>query len=135
MRSNTLFAVLLTCMALTIGSAYGQTMARVHIPFDFSVGDSTLPAGEYTASPVFAGNRTVLAIRSLDGHQQIIVQTSAAETAKTPNENKMVFRHYGDQYFLSRIWVEGQALALPVGNREREMARSTKVQEASLLGK
>jgi hypothetical protein len=134
MKPTTLFAVLLIGMTLAVGSAFGQSTARVQIPFDFSIGNSMLPAGEYTVSPLVEGG-TVLTIRSLDGRRQMFVQTSAAESANAPSETKLVFRRYGDQYFLSQIWVEGQALALPVGNREREMARSTKVQEASLLGK
>jgi hypothetical protein len=133
MKRNMLFAVLV--LGLTTGSAFGQTLTRVNIPFEFSIGNSTLPAGEYTVGPVFAGNSTVLAIHSLDWRKQIVMQTSAAESAKGPSENKLVFRRYGDQYFLSQIWAKGQALALPVSNREREMARNTQVQEALIRGK
>jgi hypothetical protein len=135
MKPKMLFAVLVIGMTLAVGSAFGQTMARANIPFDFSIGNSPLPSGEYTVSPAFEGHNTVLVIRSADWRQQVIVQASAAESAKTLRENKLVFRRYGDQYFLSKIWVRGQALALPTGHREREMARSTQVQEASIRGK
>jgi hypothetical protein len=135
MKPNMLFAVLVIAMTLTVGSAFGQTVAQVNIPFDFSIGNSTLPAGEYTLNRFLFGNNTVLAIRSSDGHRQISVHTNPAESAKTASENKLVFRRYGEQQFLSEIWVNGQKLTLPVSNREREMALSTKVQEASIRGK
>jgi hypothetical protein len=134
MKPKMLFVVLVIGMTLAVGSAFGQTMARANIPFDFNIGNSTLPSGEYTVSPVFAGNNTVLIIRSADWRQQVAVPASAAESAKTPRDNKLVFRRYGDQYFLSKIWVRGQALTLPTSHREREMARSTQVQEASIRG-
>jgi hypothetical protein len=137
MKPNTLFAVLLIGLTLTVGSAFAQTMTRVAIPFDFNIGNSMLPAGEYTFSRLFAGNSDVLAIRSMDGRQQVVVQTSAAESAKTPSESKLVFRRYGSEFFLSQIWLGGQEVVhvLAVSDHEREMARGTKVQEASIVGK
>jgi hypothetical protein len=137
MKRNMLFVVLLVGMTLTVKSAFGQSTARVRIPFDFSIGSSALPAGEYTVSALSAENDAVLAIRSLDGGHQMFVQTISTESGKTSNENRLIFHRYGDQYFLSQIWVGGQAVGrmLPVSNREREMAHRTIVQEASILGK
>ena len=134
MKTNMLLAVLVGGLTLTVGSTFGQIRERFDIPFDFSIGNSTLPAGEYTAGPASPGNSGVLDIRSLDLRQQILV-TGRAESAKTPNKNKLVFRCYGDQCFLSQISLQGQILVLPVDNREHEMARSTRVQEASIPGK
>lgn len=136
MKPNMTFAVLLG-MALVVGSAFGQTMVRAQIPFDFTVGNSTLPAGEYVVSQFVPGDGTVMEIRSANSGAHIYVQTSATESAKAPAENKLVFRRYGDQYFLSQIWNERQLVGrgLPISDRERELARGTLVQEASIPGK
>jgi hypothetical protein len=114
---------------------FGQSTARVIVPFDFSVGNATLPAGEYTVGRIFAEDTTALAIRSIDGQRQIIVLDSVAESEKTPSENKLVFRRYGDQYFLSQIGVGAARRNLRVNDHEREIARGAKVQEASIRGK
>jgi hypothetical protein len=137
MKLNMRIAVLLIGTMLAAGSALSQTMMHVDIPFGFNVGDSRLPAGEYTVSPLDARTGDVLVISSVDGRQQIFVQTSAAESANPAGENKLVFRCYGNQHYLSQIWIGEQAVRhiLAVNNREREMARSARVQEASILAK
>ena len=136
MKGHRLFGALVLGMTLAIGSAFGQTLANANIPFDFKIGNATLAAGQYEVGQVVtAGNDTMLAIRSLDGHKNIMVKTSAAGTTKGTRENKLVFRRYGDQYFLSQVWTQGKTLELPVSHREREMARSTQAQVASISGK
>jgi hypothetical protein len=55
----------------------------------------------------------------------MIVNSNAAESHKPANKTKLVFNRYGDQYFLSEIWVEGatRGRELPKTGREKEMAR------------
>jgi hypothetical protein len=132
MKSKTLLAALVISMTLTVGSAFGQTLGRVNIPFDFSVGNSNLPAGEYTVNQIF-DRGAVLAIRSADGRRQIPLPASTAEYSKTLGENKLVFRCYGDQHVLSQIWTHGRAVVLPARKGEHEMARSSQVQVIAVL--
>ena len=70
------------------GSAYAQSSesVRAKVPFDFKVGQATLPAGEYNLKYDPADARGVLTVRSADGHHEAFVLTEAVDARKgTPN--------------------------------------------------
>lgn len=93
-------------LAATVVSANGQTtsqLAKADIPFDFIVGDKTLPSGRYTVRAVTSDGQGVR-ISSLDGRSSVIrLSNSAADTSKKRNA-RMVFHRYGQQYFLAEVW-------------------------------
>ena len=49
---------------------------------------------------------------------------NACESNKAPEVSKLVFHRYGSQYFLTQIWIAGDARGkeLPQSGREREVA-------------
>jgi len=78
-----------------------QSRQQATIPFDFTVGQRSLPAGTYEITPLGPG---VIAVRGWKGKELVSVTTliiSTSEVNKNPNE--LVFNKYGDQYFLSEI--------------------------------
>jgi hypothetical protein len=93
-------------VVLAVGSVYAQSDLRlkVNIPFEFSVGNETLPAGEYTVRQMFQG---VLMIQNEDRSATKIFSTIGAKARNIPNESSLVFHRYGDEYFLSKIWITG----------------------------
>ncbi len=100
------FAVLSLSLGLVTAAAAAQeTQFRVNIPFDFTVGDTHLPAGVYMASP-YAASGAIILIRSLDGKSTVLANTVGVN-AKGEVTPKMVFRRYGNRYFLSQLWMEG----------------------------
>ena len=76
------------------------------IPFDFIVGDAVLHAGRYVFEvPASRGDKIV--IQSSDRRvTQRAEQESIRVGGRTP-EDKMTFMRYGDQRFLSQIWIAG----------------------------
>lgn len=65
----------------------GPTILRVDIPFAFSAGNQTLPAGEYWVTCVnAASDMKILQLRDKAGHATVLVRTSSA-IGKTRQSN------------------------------------------------
>ncbi len=96
--------VVVLTMAAAVVSANGQmtsTLVTADIPFDFIVGDKTLPAGKYTVRSAASNG---LRISSRDNESSAMrLSNLAVETSKKRNA-RMVFHRYGQQYFLAEVW-------------------------------
>ena len=112
---------------------------RAKIPFDFSLGDKKLPAGEYTFSRLsgFSDSKTML-VSSVDSGTRLFQLTFRAQTLTPKNESTLVFNKYGDQYFLEQIWTSGEQVGteLPESRSERTTRRQlAQTQRNNLSGK
>ena len=94
-----------------------------NIPFAFTAGNMTLPAGEYRVEKMPL-NSVMLLIRSTDGSVAKIVPTNGAQANGLQAQSKLIFHRYGNRYFLSQVWVEGYAHGreLPESAKEKELA-------------
>lgn len=83
----------------TVGSA--QTVGlRVHIPFQFNVGDKVLPAGQYL---ILAPQGATLKILGPNGTAALAVINEVG--GQRPDGPGMVdFNCYGQRCFLSQVW-------------------------------
>src|SRR5215831_16849717 len=88
-----LLAMLLLAMGLA-SAQIGQQAVKARIPFDFTAGNKALPAGQYR----------VAAISDL-----AMVNSHAVQANAAPTSTKLIFRRYGDQYFLYQVWVQGES--------------------------
>jgi len=111
------FAALLSTPILT-----AQTrLAVAEVPFDFTVGASSLPAGNYTVSSL--GNLAGIVLRNDDTHKSIIL----ASIARGDDKDKAVlaFRCYGDRCFLSEVDVPwSPAYIMTKGRLELEASKT-----------
>jgi hypothetical protein len=82
-------------------------MLVANIPFQFSVGNTVLPSGEYH---VKALNPATLMIQSRDGHSAALATTIGVSSSKRVDQGKLVFNRYGTQYFLSKVWNPGNTV-------------------------
>src|SRR5712692_10137583 len=90
--------------AFTLVAAYGQQALKANIPFEFTVWNTTFPAGQYTITPVIAGNPSAtLLLRRADGPQAAFCITRAVESRDAHEKSRLVFQRYGDQYFLYQV--------------------------------
>jgi hypothetical protein len=107
---------------LTATGAYAQHAVEATVPFAFNVGTTQLPAGTYkiTVEPY---------------HSSVTIQndkTSATIFAHAQREypgeknQKLVFRHANDRYFLAEIWGEQGS----EGMKLRAPKPSTRLEEA-----
>ncbi len=127
---------LLVMLAVVPASGAGRRDHKIQadIPFDFMVGDETFPAGTYTVS---TSAPDVLQIRSLDGHESVLVITrSVQESLTPPDETKLVFKRYGDLYFLAQAWIVGEIEGREFlkSSTESEVAKNFSGQVLALAG-
>jgi hypothetical protein len=122
------FALLMLTMALAALAVQAQSarLMKANIPFSFTIGNQTLPAGEYTVRPVNQDSgKTALLFKSADGRTNRIVNMMTAERSATQEETVIVFTKYGESYFLSQVWTDGDryGLALPKSSAERQLSK------------
>jgi hypothetical protein len=117
----------LTAMATT-QVAQAQDRLAVNIPFDFVAGNTQLPAGEYTVQ-VSAPTHSIILISRKDSATSAFINTNAAVSSQPQSESKLVFNRYGDRYFLSQVWEQGnsEGRQLLKSAREKEMSQIAKL--------
>jgi hypothetical protein len=123
----TLFAI------LAVASVHAQSSREqtANIPFSFTVADKTFPAGEYIIQRLNpSSDKAAIAVKSADGHMNKIVLTTPVQAAKMRENAKLVFNHYGDQYFLAQVWTpaDNTGLEVPQSKSERTLARNSRQQ-------
>jgi hypothetical protein len=116
----------LACLA-TIQVARAQEPVLASIPFQFTAGQATLPAGEYRVQKVRDGS-SVLMIRNTEGNGAIMVMTLPASVNAPQTQTKLIFHRYGNHYFLAQVWTAGSA-------RGRELPKSAKEKEQALAAR
>jgi hypothetical protein len=108
----------------TLGSAvHAQNIERTikaTIPFEFSVGDKTFPAGNYrlvSTAPAF------LQLRDAAGHSLATVLTNSVQSLNATATPKLQFLSEGGHYRLAQVW---QA-SYPSGQQLQSRKASTEI--------
>jgi hypothetical protein len=108
-KAFVLLSLLLPLSAIYV-YAQGNTLIRkAKIPFDFSVNNKTFPAGVYSVTRVNA-EKIMLRLSSEDGGEAINIITNPVQAKESPKTAKLIFRRYGETYFLSQIWESDEIL-------------------------
>jgi len=80
---------------------------RANVPFDFKVGNRTLPAGHYLFKRARQHDDLVLQVSSFTGESIVFRNTIPVETLKARDKGLIVFHRYDNEYFLSQVWPAG----------------------------
>jgi hypothetical protein len=94
-------------VVISAASAQAQSGGTFTVPFDFQAGRHALASGTYTVTQV---STRLLELRRADGETSVLVE--APLTARAPEEGdsaRLVFRRYGDHYFLAQVWSSASA--------------------------
>jgi hypothetical protein len=143
-RQLLLIVVATFLVAVGVGSVRAQNAGAmaVSVPFDFAAGGKMLPAGAYLVRRNIAGARVTVQLRSIDGRRSLDLPIHTVGGTDVQAESRLVFNKYGDQYFLSQVWLSGRSIGeeLAKTTRERtlgsEMAKSaTKPETIAISGK
>ena len=115
---------------LTSTTIQAQTTdLHANIPFEFRIGETRLPAGEYLIQQAPG----VLLVKEQGGqHKAAMLFTAAEFRLDPPKTGEVEFNRYGDTYFLAKIWLPGnrQGRAVIKTPPEKELAA-----EAGVIGK
>jgi hypothetical protein len=108
---------------MTAQSLTNWTVAA-QVPFEFVANNRIIPAGHCVvkSSSLDSGGQ-VLAIGNFSAHKSLLAQPGRAESKTVSGKTVMVFKHYGDRYFLSSIRIQGSNLIykLPESRAEVEL--------------
>jgi hypothetical protein len=101
-KLTAIFAIFLG-LAVTGVQAQAPSKVEVNIPFEFSAGKTTLQPGVYSIKRMSGNNMT---LRSAVGKSAVILNAPLNLTSTDPESvERLVFNKYGDQYYLSQIWL------------------------------
>jgi hypothetical protein len=134
--SRTATSVLCTVVLLGLVAATAPAQMRgpqrFHVPFGFSVGAKSFPAGTYTIKPMSQG---VLAIVSAKGSRSALVLARLEQCTQTGSHGALVFNRYGDFHYLSEVRPAGEAslLVLPRSRQEIELAKAWEQQHETVV--
>ena len=117
--------------AIACSGLQAQTMnMRASIPFDFRVGTTVFPSGEYLIH-----HRTgVLSIADMQGkHSTNVLTVGADHTDRPGGQGILQFTRYGEDYYLAKVWTSDSnvARALPKSRRETELAKHAGLTETA----
>lgn len=101
---------------------------RANVPFDFVVGDKTIPAGHVSVNGVSAAGSGPLAIRNFDQGELATRAGRPILAADDSDQCKLVFRKYGTRYYLAEIHIPGyKAWEVMKSKEERSLEREMRV--------
>jgi hypothetical protein len=105
-------------------SSYG---VRANVPFDFTVGDRTLQAGQIVAR-LPGRDAGAMTIDNLDTDQHALRMARTLRGADTADQAKLVFRKYGNRYYLAEVWTPGYRVWEVIkSNSERAIERELRL--------
>lgn len=133
-RLYSTLAMLSLILMLAVVSVQAQSGMRVevNIPFDFTLGNKTLPAGVYSIREY--SQKSIL-IMSADGKTRVLAMTPGTariEAGRGAARERVVFHQYGDQYFLAQVWMMrgSDGRELNQSSAERQAAKEQKLASA-----
>ena len=142
MKKFTVTALLTLAGLVSAGSAFAQFKheVRAYVPFEFSVGNKMLPAGNYlfdSESTPTADNHALL-VRNIDHPQYHAMRLGDdGSWEQTPlykaDTERLVFDTYGGQYFLREVRgpVGIMNLEFPTTKAEKAAERTTVASNAT----
>ena len=133
---RTLLTITLLLGAVSVyARAESRPLVKASIPFSFTVGNQSFPAGDYTISTVQPQSRDVIQLRSADGERVSFVFTLPSSSLDPSAQTKLIFQHYGSTYFLSQIWTLGDSAGreLVIPNRAKESAQNGSISDVTTV--
>ena len=128
-----LIALTALIIAVTASSsivfAQSDRQTLVNIPFNFTVGEKALSAGNYVIRRNRKDSDTVWVIQNQQTGEKAMFLTRSVQANETQDDAKFVFRKYDDLYVLGQFWVAGTNTGreINVSSQERALAKALAV--------
>jgi hypothetical protein len=126
MFNRALGMIALLAFVLSPSPARAQTPSAdamvVEVPFEFNVGERSLPAGKYVVGRL-SQTASAIIVRSDDGGPSAAALTSGSlQRSRDDRKPKLVFHQYDGTYFLSQVWIPGRGVAVQLSRSDEESA-------------
>jgi hypothetical protein len=135
-HANWLVVVALVVLSgMAAAQLIGSTKVVAQVPFEFMVANKIVPAGECAVQASTMDGK-ILVIRNTEAKVALVSRSSQSEGKQDASNYALVFKHYGDRYFLSGIKLEGSNITyrLPESKVEAELrAQNVAATEETLL--
>ncbi len=130
--------LMMSVVAVTLVAPLMAQSVRLtaNIPFEFTIGNKTLPAGEYMI--MNGSDPYMLIFQGMKEHVGALALTNREEVISTEHPQtvtRLEFNKYGDHYFLSRVddgWV-GSGFVLRPSRSERELVKTASAEHFEVL--
>jgi hypothetical protein len=101
------------------------------IPFQFYAGDTKFPPGKYIIKPLDNTDLTVMEISTADGRNSAVFEVRDSQAGTSPAKTELIFDKYGNHYFLSKLFDEGNKLgsALEKSRYEKKLSSGSTREE------
>ena len=130
LRTLALVTLMLGPVAASIFGQSGTPTMKVTVPFQFSIGRTTLSAGQYLITS--ADDR--LLVQEATGRNVAVLVTRPYSNKLSEQKSRVIFDCYFGECFLSQVWFEGAGRILPSSKHEVELASKGGGQQFALLG-
>ena len=107
--ARSIASILLSVLSLDL-IAHAQSPERTikaNIPFEFSVGNRSFPAGRYSLVRV---QPFLLELRDPEGRVLANVLTQSVQSQTAPAEPKLLFDNEGGGHALTQVWQENESI-------------------------
>jgi len=124
-----LFMAFVFALAIYPSRAHAQITdtLEVNIPFQFHAGNTKLPPGNYSIHMLENSDLKFMEITSADGSTSALFEVHETDSSSTPAKGELIFNKYGNRYFLSKLFDEGN----PSGNEVVESAYEKRTSQAA----
>ncbi len=127
--------MLMLLSGLMAAQSLASSTVVAQVPFEFMANNKIVPAGECMVQSADMDAR-VLTIRNVAAKKSLLAQASRDDAKQAAENTVLVFNHYGNQYFLSEIRIEGsnQTYKLSPSRAETELrAQNAPASQQTLL--
>ena len=102
-----LFAVVVLFGTAAQAQLLNDHVVRFAVPFEFSVGQRTFPAGSYS---VVRTEPYLLELRDADKHALTQIVTRSVQAAEAPQQSKVLFYSGNGRHVLGQVWLSREIL-------------------------
>ena len=126
-----LFIALVFALTIYPTKAQAQIIDQldVNIPFQFHAGNAKFPAGKYVVQVLDDSDQTVMEIRSANDSTSALLEVRETRANATPAKSELIFNKYGNRYFLSELFDEGNSTGSKVAESRYEKRISKETAE------
>jgi hypothetical protein len=106
-----------------------------NVPFEFTIGNKVVPAGQWTTQQASRNDVKLLLLRNVNAKIAVTSSSLPGESKRAPANSSLTFHRYGRSYFLVAINVEGDRAnyKIPESKAEAELRAENRTASEEIL--